>query len=369
MFAKSKASISSQQQVLKIIDGFRASWTQSRGRGLTRLKLAHELVPYRNHPVVAAFITDLKTGDLNAQVVCSRTAAAISKHNDGLIIGAFDVPYNPAMQLECLIYKNLGNPRLVHQTHPWDAVAIEVLQATAGFDNQRFVALFVEELAGVEAHMVPDSKAFFFIDRFVDRFMNRTVPIVEKHLTKNSLPAIAHINRHEATDYAHAWTFLHEKAHREGHMPIPEYLESKTKRSSAGLEELRADLVVIHSAAVNGVTAAALPRFVQFVLAERLLRYGFDQPAHQDFDARSSNILLQHLLQTEAASIQNAQLAIDSKRLIASLEQLLASINELEEFAVFCSDQEQKALLNNFARSRLSFDENGRVKDHPFFGH
>jgi hypothetical protein len=369
MFARSKTSVSTHQQVLRIISEFRIPWIQSQGRGLTRLKLAHELVPYRHLPVVAAFITDLKSGDLNAPVVCKQTAAAISKHNDGLIIGCFDVPYNPAMQLECLIYRNLGAPALIRKNHSWDAVAIEVIQSTAGFDNQRFVALFVEELSGVKAHMVADSKAFFFIDRFVDRFLTRTVPIVRDRLGQNSLSSVPKMIRNEVAQYAHAWTFLHEKAHRAGHMPIPEYLESKSKRSSAGLEELRADLVVITSAAEDGVSEATLPRFVEFVLAERLLRYGFDAPAHQDFDSRSSNILLRHLLQTEAASFKDSRLSLDSSKLTASLGQLLAAINELEEFAVFCSDAEQAVLINNFARSRLSFDQNGRVKDHDLFGH
>src|SRR5690606_25598103 len=106
------------------------------------------------------------------------------------------------------------------------------------------VAIFPENF--LHAGEIPtEARSFYFIDKFVRRCKEKTIPFVRSKTTLRSLTLLKTATDEQIEEAASLWVYLHEHFHRQGVLPLPKALKLKSSRSTAGLEELRVDLLAM----------------------------------------------------------------------------------------------------------------------------
>lgn len=150
-----------------------------------------------------------------------------------------------------------------------------------------------------------------------------------------------------------AWVVLHEYFHNTGPMPINCFLRAKSTKTAAALEELRVDLLSLLYLSTLGDEPMAKKTF-QLVLAERLMRYGVQYDIETNYDAISSQIFLNFLIQENVAIIFMGKLTINSVKIQNALRKLLKTIENCEEAYVSSGNS---AEMINFGKKLGNFDD------------
>jgi hypothetical protein len=342
-----------QDLVVDIVRAHRAGWDRDVSRRrLVAADLVRALEPCAALPVVSAFIEDMTDFIAGQPLQCARTQQAVCSHADGLILGVFRDCYNRGLGLEALTYECVQRPSFLNATIESSAVPVVIRKATSGFDNPRYVAIFMEEMIGVRPSDLQSDKAFYFVDRFARRTMERTLPIARGLASGPVAAVFAAMNEQRAQDLATCWVWLHEHFHRSGPLPLPAALAIKSTRSGGALEELRTDLRTILGAFAGLVDPQHVGDFANFVLGERLLRYGSEGHPQADYDARSSHIFFGLLRVFGGLSAVTETLDLDAQAMRPALAAILSHV---EEFEVKIASLEPLAAKQSYARFALTY--------------
>lgn len=246
----------------------------------------------RRQPVAEAFVEDIRAYEPGRRL--DHTKAHINSRRDAHIFSLFDASYFPRLSLDFLTYEELpADPHLVER-YASPTVPVNITGRSRGFGSRVVVALFPENhLDGIQR---PDDLIFYFIDKFVERHNRITRRMIDAVTAPGSFPRIQGAPDATIRQASSWWVRLHEYHHRQGDMPIPEFLAAKKYKPLAGLEELRVD--------VSGMLALLgderLPReealtAYEYVLAERLLRYAVEGIPRPNYDAVASQLLFGYL--------------------------------------------------------------------------
>ena len=197
----------------------------------------------------------------------------ISFYKPTLIISKFSVPYNKDLVFEALHFERIEVPIIVKERFSSYACPINVLVSTDGFLS-KYATLFPENFVTQSPPKIGD-EVYYFINKFVKRFKDVTIPFLKTgKINLHPFEKILDLTFEQINTLSASWVTMHEYFHTKGALPIPTSLDAKSSRSSAALEELRVDLLVIVAAnELTKIDAVFGEQLAQFVLAERLLRY------------------------------------------------------------------------------------------------
>jgi hypothetical protein len=331
----------------------------------TAQALADTLAPFDDLAVPRAFRADLlEFADTGEAPRYSRAQLAAHIQPAGLILGIFSAAYNGALSLEAIAYEHAVLPPFVRRI-PSSAVPILVRSHTSGFDNGRYVALFPEEVSGSVLNAMKQDKAFYFIDRFTRRSMETSVPIACRFPGSTVARLFAELTPPRAEELATTWVWLHEHFHRVGPLPLPSALEIKRTRSGGALEELRTDLRTIIGATDGLIAPEHAADLANYVLGERLLRYGMEGNPADDYDARSSHIFFGMLQKAGALGGKPLEACLDATTLLRFVAAIVHDIEAFEEQVKGMPCVEARRLYADYAESFLLRDARGAVARWP----
>ena len=118
--------------------------------------------------------------------------------------------------------------------------------------------------------------------------------------------------------------------------PLPEYLDAKTPRDAASIEELRVDVLTVlacYEMAGRGHPHAAA--FAEIVFTERCFRYAVQYDINQNYDARGCAILFNWLISLGAIKDgPNGLVVAPLPELVTALQRIISAIDALEETLV-----------------------------------
>lgn len=331
------------------------------GRAVARI--AEALRDFDDLPVVRVFVEDCQAAQRRAPDF-RRTRQAVTEADDGLILGLFAASYNPRLGLDCIVARRAEVDPALASRYPHDGVRpIVVDGATEGFRFGLSVALFAENFVTTEPPG-PEHKAYYFVDRFVRRFWEITRPILMLCSTPRTLARLKAATRQEVAKAATAWVYLHEFFHRAGFLPLPTYLELKSSRLTAGLEEVRCDVLSVISTFKEARASLELGElYAQFILAERLIRYPLQDEPKRNYDAIGAQFLFGFLRQRGVIGDDDGTLDFTRpfSEVIDALREMAVGINKIEH-AIRNGDNKEAALerRKGIVRKLGGFDDPSR---------
>ncbi|MCE2929465.1 MAG: hypothetical protein LW817_07545 [Candidatus Caenarcaniphilales bacterium] len=359
------------------------------------------------HPAIKQFVRDAQAVLAGKPEDYSRTRSVSALTKANFVLGVFKIPYNNRIgetpSLECITFERCPLPsQLSNVIKDSKAVSIIDLRSTHGFGNPvDNVALFGENyLTQAENENDTNAEAFYFIEKFANRTNKFTIPVINQFTSNDSFKRLKDVND-QGLMFAHsAWLNMHEHNHASGPLPRVDrgemngsaakhgYYMSNTKYTGA-LEELRVDLETILSAFTSTSNQRSRKTFGtqgdlamgdlvgQLILAERLIRYPIqlEDPAKISFDAISSHILINHLLEDGAIKITNGQMQLDQDKVEQSLKGLHEQIEAKEKDIISrfdLDDTSQRKTARNelveFAKGLASKHCPGEeLSLHPFY--
>lgn len=321
-------------------------------------RLASDLDPYTVVPEVAAFHHDLTRLAAGGYPSFDRTRSANVSGSSGIMLGLLSAPYNKALGLECILYDDCRIPAPIAAAFPSVARPVRVRRYSDGFASDLAVAIFPENFTGTGTGDVPlEARSFYFIDKFLKRCKETTIPFVQSMTSLRSLRLLKTATDAELEEAAALWVYLHEHFHRQGVLPLPQSLKLKSSRSTAGLEEVRVDLLAMlacSSAVVRENCNAAL--LEEFILAERLFRYGVERCPNTDYDSRGAHVFYRYLERNGALSEQDALIELDMARVRRLARLLSLDIVDLETESAAMSFSDAKARLADYVKRMAAYD-------------
>lgn len=124
--------------------------------------------------------------------------------------GMFQAPYNPDLNIDCLFYKTRKIDPLIQKIYPNNqVVSIEIVECTDGFKHKDSVALFPENFVTNEKVLI-ENKAFYFIDRFLKRTEQLTLPVIMAMSSPNSFNEIKKADSDLILEGLAVWVHLNE---------------------------------------------------------------------------------------------------------------------------------------------------------------
>jgi hypothetical protein len=264
------------------------------GRVLDGKKIHSNILPhlekYQTNIHIKLLLENTAMGNLSSDNLLNLTCFS----DPQFIVGFFSIPYNPDAFLEAMWVEAIPLPQIVTDLVP-DSKALPVVikACTDGFCNPLSVAIFAENYRGAEVK--DHHKAYYLIDKFVDRFKQYTRKAIDTYWSPTAFPDIIEASDSLLSSASAIWVHLHEHYHRSGHLPLPQNLNVKSSRNGAGAEELRVDILSILALLRMNASQPELHIAVQYILAERLIRYPLQATPQDNYDARSSVSLFQYL--------------------------------------------------------------------------
>lgn len=285
----------------------------------------------RRQPLTAALIEDLRSFTPGSRF--DATKSHINERRDNHIFSLFHASYFPSLSLDYLTYEELpADPHLVER-YASPTMPVTVTGCSEGFTSRTVVALFPEN--HVDGIQQPGDLVFYFIDKFVERHNRITRKMIDAVMEKDSFPLIHGADDLKIQQASSWWVRLHEYHHRQGDMPIPEFLPAKKYKPLAGLEELRVDV----SAMLALLHDDRLPReqahtAYEYILAERLLRYAVEGIPRPNYDAVASQLLFGYLREHRGIRVHNETIGLTSSvaevlaRFLGEIQRLESKIHE-----------------------------------------
>ncbi|MGW3496590.1 DUF6421 family protein [Streptomyces sp. NPDC001020] len=292
-------------------------------------KLARRLEGSRHlraQPVVQAFLEDIRSFTPGSRL--QATKEHINTRRDNHIFSLFNASYFPRLSLDYLTYETLPTDPHLAERYASNTMPVNITGRSAGFGSRVVVALFPENhIDGVQE---PDDLIFYFIDKFVERHQRVTQKMIDAVMAPGSFPLIQNATPQQVEQASSWWVRLHEYHHRQGDMPIPDFLPAKKAKPLAGLEELRVDV----SGMLVLLTDDKLPqeearRAYEFVLSERLLRYAVEGIPRPNYDAVASQLLFNYLARHDGIRIESGLIHL-GRRIHEILAAFLAEIQDIE---------------------------------------
>ncbi|GAA1982200.1 DUF6421 family protein [Catenulispora subtropica] len=315
-------------------------------------------------PAVRAFVEDCR--DYGSEARLTRTKAFINLATGNTIFSLFDASYFRSLSLEYLRYRLLPADPALTLRYPSPTKPVVIEEATRGFDSRVVVALFPEN--HIDGIQTPEDSVFYFIDKFVERHFRLTRPLIREVMSPDSFPLLREAGERDAERASSWWVRLHEYHHRQGDMPIPEYLAAKSYKPLAGLEELRTDV----SSMLACLNDARLPRedallTYEYILAERLLRYAIEGIPRPNYDAVASQLLFNYLSEAGGLEFADGKLCV-TPRMPEALTVFLGEIERIEAEIHREPVEQVRARLLDLTNRYTEFDEQYQDYRHiPFF--
>lgn len=318
----------------------------------------------RSQPIIQAFAEDCLAFPDTQRL--ARTKKHINSHVDNTVFSLFDASYFPKLSLDYLSYRELPVDDHLARRYASNTMAVSVEQRTAGFESRVVVALFPENhLDGIQE---PDDLIFYFIDKFIERHMRLTRLLINEVMAEDAFTRLRTVGTAEVERASCWWVRLHEYHHRQGDMPIPDYLPVKKLKPLAGMEELRVDV----SGMLACLNDSALPQedarlTFEYILSERLLRYSVEGIPRPNYDAVASQLLFNYLIKAGGIRIQDDRIHLGAD-LPAVLTNFLGEIQEIERHIHTETPEEVKKRLLGFANRYTDYDEEAHDYRHiPYF--
>ncbi|HLC50292.1 MAG TPA: DUF6421 family protein [Candidatus Nanoarchaeia archaeon] len=327
----------------------------------TKIKSTQHLC---KQPIVQCFIKDVMAFDGKSRLI--NTKNYINKGSAGNIFSLFDSSYFPSLSLEYLTYKKLPVNNYLRQKYPSHTMPVNIEHMSKGFESRIVVALFPEN--HIDHLQCNDDSIFYFINKFVERHKRITQKMIGAIVSKDAFQLVRKANDAAIEKASTYWVWLHEYHHRHGDMPITEYLSIKSPKPLAGLEELRVDvsgmLVCLNDKNLPADDAALA---YEFILSERLLRYAVEGIPKPNYDAVSSQVLFNYLLENGGISLQEGIIHL-APNLPHFLEMFLEEIKKIECLIHQETPEDVQKRLLDFVNKYTVFDQEINDYKHiPFF--
>lgn len=293
-------------------------------------------------------------------------------YTQNTLIGLFSAAYNKSLSAEAVYFKTEIPHKYLTEKYPSQARPIRLLATSTGFYGPRYVAIFPENIVWpkVSEESCP---AFYFINKFIDRFLSVTKPAISNNIIHNdNFPYILEADYDEILNAAVSWVHLHEYFHSEGIIPYSKSRMIKSTRSTAALEELRVDILTIIESLEHLPTTPFGDKksllLAEFVLAERLIRYPLEAHPNSDYDARSSHVFMSRLLSYKAIGFVGRTLKIDWSCMLPALKSIAYEINDLESSAALLDLDSARHILGSYvAKNSVINATTGKFIQHPLF--
>lgn len=343
--------------------GPRAAFTDPEFLGdlATRLKATKAL---SRQPIAQCFIDDAE--HYGARRHLEATKSHINEARDTHLFSLFDASYFPRLSLDYLVYDPLPVDENLARSFPSRTTPVTLRHISRGFESRTVVALFPEN--HVDGLQHGDDRIFYFIDKFVERFRRITCKLLGTVTTRDAFPRVQAATDAQVERAATYWVWLHEYHHRQGDMPLPTYLPTKSLKPLAGLEELRVDVSgMLACLSHPGLPADEAALAQEFILAERLLRYAVEGIPKPNYDAVASQVLFNFLIEHGGIRLQSGVIHLQP-RLVDVLAEFLGHIHAIEgHIATEPADRVQQRLLE-FVDSYAVYDPAlGDYRHVPYF--
>jgi hypothetical protein len=317
----------------------------------------------RTLPTVQALVDDLHSFQPGQRLAA--TKEHINSRRDNHIFSLFNASYFPKLTLDYLTYDLLPTNQHLADHYSSNTTPVNVTGRTSGFGARAVVALFPEN--HIDGIQEPDDLIFYFIDKFVERHNRITRKLIDGVMAPASFPAVNRALHPQIEEACCWWVRLHEYHHRQGDMPIPDYLPAKSKKPLAGLEELRVDV----SGMLACLTDEQLPRepallTYEFILAERLLRYAVEGIPRPNYDAVASQLLFNYLREHAGIRVDKGRISL-SPGLPDVLSQFLGAIQAIEHKIGDSPVADVQAELLSFTNQYTDYDPATRDYRHISF--
>ncbi len=318
----------------------------------------------RRQPAVQALLEDLRSFQPGRRMEAVK--AHINTRRDNHVFSLFDASYFPRLKLDYLTYDTLPTDPHLAERYASPTMPVIITGRTEGFGARTVVALFPENhLDGIQR---PDDLIFYFIDKFVTRHKRITQKMIDEVMERGCFPAIQGASDVVIQQASSWWVRLHEYHHRQGDMPIPDFLPAKSAKPLAGLEELRVDvsgmLACLHD---ERLPADLALRTYEFILAERLLRYAVEGIPRPNYDAVASQLLYNYLFKHDGIRLYEGRIGLNPQ-LPAVLEQFLVEIQRIERRIQSEPVEAVRQQLLSFTNEYTEYDpEIGDYRHIPFF--
>lgn len=237
----------------------------------------------------------------------------------GVIVSLFQpIGFSPSLGLEAFSFESISVPTDLKLLGNSFAEPVSLIHHTAGLEPQRMVAMFPECWRYAdEPDLGQNEKAWYFIDRFLVRSFEVSLPLLMRCTTRHSLTrlktAFDQDPESQLPRYCAMWMYLHEAHHRLGALPYQDYQHLKRPLLLSSLEETRADALAI-VALFDRQPIADWRELAEFILLERVMRYPVScllANMAPDYDSAGSHILLHFLRHQGVLSIQNGVLDVE----------------------------------------------------------
>jgi hypothetical protein len=312
-----------------------------------------------------AMLLDLEHQAQTGVVTSQHCKQVINSRKSDELYGLFNAGYFPSLDFDGIQFEALSLPSYVGFTVDSPVVPIKITHATEGFMAAPVVALFPENhLDGVQ---YAGDKIFYFIDKFAARHINKTKLILENFVNEGTLSCVKDLTPEEAEEYSVHWIRLHEYFHRVGSAPVPEYLDMKTFKPLAGLEESRVDMMAvrfIHEK--SNLPREKATKICEFILAERLLRYAVEGIPNPNYDAIGSQVLANFLKKNGYLKISNDKLSITDDYM-EGVYKFTDEVQEIEKYTEIENKAQVKNRLIEFVNSNLNMAYSSRQYLHDDF--
>lgn len=316
-------------------------------------------------PAARALVEDLRNYAPGARL--DTVKAHINEKRDNHIFSLFDASYFPALSLEYLTYETLPTDPHLATRYASNTMPVNITGSSRGFESRVVVALFPEN--HVDGIQHEDDLIFYFIDKFVERHNRITRKMIDAVMAEDAFPLIRGVDDKTVEQASSWWVRLHEYHHRQGDMPIPDYLPVKKLKPLAGLEELRVDV----SAMLVCLNDPQLPArqaqlAYEYILSERLLRYAVEGIPRPNYDAVASQLLFNYLVEHDGIELRGERIRLHD-RLPEILTEFLGAIQRIErEITTGVPVGEVKQRLLEFTNEYTDYDEKAKDYRHiPFF--
>ncbi|MDH4468001.1 MAG: hypothetical protein QE271_08085 [Bacteriovoracaceae bacterium] len=274
------------------------------------------------------------------------------------ILGIFDCNYHPYLSLEYAKVEKV-TPSVHIQDSFTEIKCVRQLLATDGLLNEQVVAIFPENFKSV----VPANEhpVFYFVDKFAKRHLKYTRPFIKKLMSCKVFDGLLDLREAKLCKLITNWVNFHERSHRTGPMPLPQFIKEKSNKYTAALEELRADLITIEFCFKNSKHKED-DYFLTglYVLAERLCAYPLFR-SQSNFDCISSIFFWKFLKN------KNQNFTIEINLFQKSITEIISLIHDFEtEASKHEEESVRKITLVNLVKKFIGNYENEFV-DYKMF--
>lgn len=331
------------------------------GTNLTDANVLNEVTDYIEKDatlsklaITQSFLKDIKSY-VDSPCRLGELKNYINNKESNFVFSAFNAPYFKQLSLDCFYYEELPVPKNLHQKFNSPVLPVKVKWATEGFHDRTVVALFPEN--HIDSVQLKEDKIFYFIDKFIARFYKITKPLLTI-INNQQLTSLREADTSDIERASTCWVYLHETFHRFGAMPIPKYLDVKSIKPLAGLEELRVDILSILYCLDCSEIALKEKQFIaEFILAERLLRYSIEGIPYPNYDAIASQVLFNFLIEKQAIKIDDKKIINIQSNIYESLRAFHNAIDLIEQKISYLDKYTVQDELLAFVKTYIKYDE------------